>query len=65
MIEDEQKTVAPRVKKQRIAQRIDGARDSLPGGRNDLPTGTLGGLPVEPQGDENRRPSVNAPTIPK
>ena len=49
----------------RVEQRITEARDSLPGERNDLPKGTLPGMPVEPQGDENREPPPNAPTIPK
>jgi hypothetical protein len=52
------------VSKNRVGQRIASARDSLPGERNDLPAGALGGLPVDPQGDENRRPPANAPTIP-
>ena len=42
---------------------IGGARDSLPGERNDLPEGALG-VPVDPQGDENRPPQPNAPSIP-
>jgi len=48
----------------RVERRITEARDSLPGERNDLPEGTLPSLPVEPQGDENREPPPNAPTIP-
>lgn len=48
----------------RVAQRITEARDSLPGERNDLPEGTLPRMPAEPQGDENREPPPNAPTIP-
>jgi hypothetical protein len=48
----------------RVEQRIGSARDSLPGERNDLPEGALGGVPVDPQGDENRPPPRNAPTIP-
>jgi hypothetical protein len=48
----------------RVEQRIDTARDSLPGERNDLPEGALGGVPPEPQGDENRDPPQNAPIIP-
>jgi hypothetical protein len=51
-------------KSQRISRRINTARDSLPGERNDLPPGELGGVPVEPQGDENRDPPRNAPTLP-
>jgi hypothetical protein len=46
----------------RVEQRINDARDSLPGERNDLPEGALGGLPADPQGDENRDPPANAPT---
>jgi hypothetical protein len=37
----------------------------LPGRRDGLPAGALGGVPVEPQGDENRDPPANAPTIPE
>jgi hypothetical protein len=48
----------------RVERRINSARDSLPGERNDLPAGALGGVPAEPQGDENREPPPNAPTIP-
>jgi hypothetical protein len=48
----------------RVEQRITQARDSLPGERNALPAGTLPGMPAEPQGDENREPPANAPTIP-
>ena len=51
-------------KRNRVEQRINSARDSLPGERNDLPEGTLGGVPPEPQGDENRDPPPNAPIIP-
>ena len=48
----------------RVERRINTARDSLPGERNDLPEGALGGVPTEPQGDENRDPPPNAPIIP-
>ena len=48
-----------------VEQRINSARDSLPGRRNGLPEGTLGRTPAEPQGDENRDPPPNAPTIPE
>jgi hypothetical protein len=48
----------------RVEQRIDTARDSLPGERNDLPEGALGGVPPEPQGDENRGPPPNVRIIP-
>lgn len=46
-----------------VAQRINNARDSLPGERNALPPGTLPGHSSEPQGDENRQP-VRPPTPP-
>ena len=49
----------------RVEQRINSAGDSLPGQRNDLPVGALDHLPAEPQGDENREPPANAPTIPE
>jgi hypothetical protein len=48
----------------RLEERIRTSRDSLPGRRNALPAGALGGLPPEPQGDENREPPPNAPAIP-
>ena len=48
----------------RVERRIKTARDSLPGERNDLPEGALGGVPTEPQGDENRDPPPNAPISP-
>ena len=48
----------------RVEQRINSARDSLPGERNNLPDGALGGVPPDPQGDENRDPPSDAPTIP-
>jgi len=51
-------------KRGRVERRINSARDSLPGERNGLPEGALGGLPADPQGDENRDPPANAPTIP-
>lgn len=38
--------------------------DRLPGRRDGLPPGSLGGVPVDPQGDENRDPPRNAPTPP-
>ena len=44
----------------RVERRVNSARDSLPGERNDLPEGALGGLPSDPQGDENRDPPPNA-----
>ena len=48
-----------------VEERINKARDSLPGLRNGLPPGSLGGVPADPQGDENRDPPENAPTIPE
>jgi hypothetical protein len=50
--------------RRRVEQRVRAACDSLPGERNDLPAGALGGVPVDPQADENRDPPANAPTIP-
>jgi hypothetical protein len=47
-----------------VERRINTARDSLPGQRDGLPEGALGGLSPEPQGDENRDSPPNAPTIP-
>jgi hypothetical protein len=48
-----------------VEQRVRAARDSLPGQRDALPQGALGGLPPDPQGDENRDPPPNAPTPPR
>ena len=48
----------------RVEQRINTAHDSLPGERNDLPRARCGGVPTDPQGDENRDPPPNAPIIP-
>ena len=45
-------------------QRIRTARDSLPGQRDGLPPGSLGGAKLGPQSDENRDPPANAPTLP-
>jgi hypothetical protein len=56
---------APAKREGRVEQRINSARDSLPGQRNDLPEGALDRLPPDPQGDENREPPANAPTIPE
>lgn len=39
--------------------------DRLPGQRDGLPPGALGGMPADPQGDENRDPPANAPTPPE
>jgi hypothetical protein len=47
-----------------VEHRIRTARDSLPGQRDALPEGALGGAPTMPQGDENRDPPPNAPTPP-
>jgi hypothetical protein len=44
----------------RVERRINSARDSLPGERNDLPEGSLRRTLPEPQGDENREPPTNA-----
>jgi len=57
--------VPPKVDKRgRVEDRIRNARDSLPGMRDALPKGALGGLPTYPQGDENRDPPAGAPTSP-
>jgi len=48
-----------------VEKRINTARDALPGQRDGLPAGTLGGLPPDPQGDENRDPPPAAPIYPK
>jgi hypothetical protein len=48
----------------RVEERVRTAGDSLPGERNGLPEGALGGVPVDPQADENRDPPANAPTPP-
>jgi hypothetical protein len=56
--------VSPARRPGRVEQRIGNARDSLPGERNDLPEGAIGGVPVEPQADENRPPPPNVASIP-
>ncbi len=61
---EQPRPVSPARRAGRVEQRIGNARDSLPGERNDLPEGALGGVPVEPQADENRPPPPNAPSIP-
>ncbi len=38
--------------------------DRLPNQRDGLPPGALGGMPAEPQGDENRDPPTETPSIP-
>jgi hypothetical protein len=53
-----------RIRGGRIEERIRSARDSLPGRRDDLPNGALGGVPPDPQADENRDPPEGAPLIP-
>lgn len=57
-------SVVPLDRKTAVETRIREARDSLPGRREGLPEGALGQLPADPQGDENREPPANAPTIP-
>jgi hypothetical protein len=64
MVDDNEPVPAAQSRRRRVEQRVRAARDSLPGERNDLPTGALGGVPVDPQADENRDPPANAPTIP-
>lgn len=54
-----------RSSERRIERRMQPQRDRLPGQRNALPEGALGGLPTDPQGDENRTPPPNAPTVPE
>jgi hypothetical protein len=48
-----------------LEEQIRSARDSLPGQRDGLPKAALGGLPADPQADENREPPADAPTIPQ
>jgi len=57
-------TETPKPRPGRVEARINSARDSLPGERASLPEGALDRLPPDPQGDENRDPPPNAPTIP-
>jgi hypothetical protein len=52
-----------RGRRDRVAQRVRNARDSLPGERDTLPPGTLPEPKQEPHGDENREP-VKPPTPP-
>jgi hypothetical protein len=62
---DGRPAVAPKADKGgRVGDRIRNVRDSLPGMRDALPKGALGGVPTDPQGDENREPSAAAPTSP-
>jgi hypothetical protein len=58
-----QETKQPR-RPGRVERRINSARDSLPGERDDLAPGELTGVPTDPQGDENREPPPRAPKIP-
>jgi hypothetical protein len=62
---DAPRRVAPGGHALPVEHRIETSRDSLPGNRDGLPPGALGGLPAEPQGDENRPPPPQAPTIPE
>jgi hypothetical protein len=41
----------------RVAQRVRDAKDSLPGERDALPSGTLPDPSWDPHGDENREPA--------
>jgi hypothetical protein len=62
---DRRPAVTPKADKGgRVEGRIRNARDSLPGIRDALPKGALGGVPTDPQGDENRDPPAGAPTSP-
>jgi hypothetical protein len=62
---DRRPAVTPKADKGgRVEDRIRNARDSLPGMRDALPKGALGGVPTDPQGDENREPPARAPTSP-
>ena len=57
-------TVTPKADKGgRVEDRIRNARDSLPGMRDALPKGALGGVPTDPQGDENREPPAGAANV--
>lgn len=51
--------------KERVQPELRPSPDRLPGQRDSLPPGALGGMPAEPQGDENRDPPANAPTPPE
>jgi hypothetical protein len=64
MSSEQLRPVSPARRPGRVEQRIGNARDSLPGERNDLPEGAIGGVPVEPQADENRPPPPNVASIP-
>jgi hypothetical protein len=59
---DQNKETRPVQPAGRAPENPDG--DRLPGRRDGLPAGALGGLPPSPQGDENREPPANAPTLP-
>jgi hypothetical protein len=57
-------TKGGRIENGRIEERIRSARDSLPNRRDDRPNGALGGVPPDPQADENREPPAGAPIVP-
>jgi hypothetical protein len=47
-----------------VEEHLQTVRDGLPGRRDALKPGALGGVRVDPQGDENRDPPTDAPTMP-
>ena len=59
------KPTEQRNSERRIERRMNPEHDRLPGQRGDLPEGTLRPQPTDPQGDENRTPPANAPTLPE
>jgi hypothetical protein len=48
----------------RVEQKMRFNHDTLPGQRDSLAEGALGGTRTGAQGDENRDPPANAPAIP-
>jgi len=63
---DQYKAIArERPANKQVEEHLNSASDRLPGQRNGLPAGTLGGIPTDPQSDENRQPPENAPTLPE
>ena len=62
---DKQTAAVPPNMGGQVEERIRSDRDSLPGRRDGLPKGALGGPPTDPQGDENREPPAGAPIIPR
>ncbi len=61
---DRRPSVTPKADKGgRVEDRIRNALDSLPGMRDALPKGALGGVPTDPQGDENREPPAGAANV--